>query len=137
MKFWILLITVLLFSSCGKNNINALTHTKVDFKSLPAEIKEYLRNPTEAQKDIQTMLLELPKGSKPNYRLETVKTWIGPWVAYEELIDINKNVSYKIDQGLPSPYIVFDDKLYVSDKHNIFTTVDDLDSVEFTCYELK
>lgn len=139
MKHWNFLIIVMLFSSCNDYdyNINSLKHEKVKFTDLPVEVTQYLRNPTEAQNDIQTMLLELPKEKEKNYRLETVNTRIGPWVAYEKLVDIKKNISYKIDQGVPSPYIVFENKLYVPDRYNIFTTVDDLNSLEFTQYELK
>lgn len=137
MKSWNFLIIVLLFACCNSYSVNSLKHERVKFKDLPIEIILYLRNPTEVQKDIQTMLLELPKDKKKNYKLETVNTWIGPWVSYEKLINIKKNITFRIDQGTPSPYIIFEDKLYVPDRHNIFTTVDDLDSLEFTCYILK
>lgn len=137
MRYWIFLIIIMLFSSCNNRNINTLKNERVKFKDLPVEIIQYLRNPTDVQNDIQTMLLELPKGKQKKYRLETVKTWIGPWVAYEKLINTEKNISYKIDQGIPSPYIIFENKLYVPDRYNIFTTVDDLNSLEFTMYELK
>lgn len=137
MRYWIFLIIIMLFSSCNNRNINTLKSERVKFKDLPVEIIQYLRNPTDVQNDIQTMLLELPKGKQKKYRLETVKTWIGPWVAYEKLINTEKNISYKIDQGIPSPYIIFENKLYVPDRYNIFTTVDDLNSLEFTMYELK
>lgn len=137
MKYWIFLLTAILFSSCNGHNIKALKSEKVKFEDLPVEIIEYLKNPTDFQNDIHTMLLELPKGKKKKYRLETIKTWIGPWVAHEKLINIKKNISYKIDQGVPSPYIVFENKLYVPNKYNIFTTVEDLNSLEFTRYDLK
>lgn len=137
MKYWIFLIVVVLFSSCNNRNINTLKHEKLSFKDLPVEIFQYLKNPTEVQDDIQAMILELPKGKNNDYRLETVNTWIGPWVAYEKLININKNITYKIERGVPDPYIIFDNKLYVPDRYNIFTTVDDLNSLEFTRYELK
>ncbi len=136
MKYCFFLI-IILFSSCSGRNIKTLKNEKVKFEALPVEITQYLRNPTDVQNDIQTMLLELPKGKESNYKLETVKTWIGPWVAYEKLINTQKNIYYKIDQGVPSPYIVFENKLYVPDRYNIFTTMDDLNSVEFTRYELK
>jgi len=137
MRYWNFLIIVMLFSSCNGQNINTLKSEKVKFKDLPEEITQYLRNPTYVQNDIQTMLLELPKGKENEYKLETVKTWIGPWVSHEKLINIKNNTFYKIDQGVPSPYIVFENKLYIPDRYNIFTTVDDLNSVEFTRYELK
>lgn len=137
MKHWNFLIIILLFSSCEVQNISALKHEKVKFKDLPVEISEYLKNPTDVQNDIQTMLLELPKEKEKNYKLETVDTWIGPWVAYEKLINIKKDIYYKIDQGVPSPYIIFENKLYIPDRYNIFTTVDDLNSLWFTRYDLE
>lgn len=137
MRNWIFLIIVIFLISCNGQNISNLKHKKLTFKDLPSEIVNYIRTPTEVQRDIQEMLIELPKGKKDNYRLETVKTLIGPWVAYEKLINNDTNVYYKIDQGVPSPYIIFENKLYIPDRYNIFTTVDDLDKVEFTCYELK
>ena len=136
MKYWYFLIIAILFS-CSGRNIKTLKNDKVKFKDLPVEVAQYLRNPTDYKNDIQKMLLELPKKKEKGYKLETVNTWIGPWVAYEKLIDIKKNISYKIDQGAPSPYIIFDNKLYIPNKYNIFTTVDDLNSIEFTRYDLK
>lgn len=73
MRYWNFLIIILLFSSCNNRNINTLKSEKVKFKDLPTEVTNYLRNPTEVQNDIQTMLLELPKGKENSYRLETVK----------------------------------------------------------------
>lgn len=137
MKYWTLLIIVMLFSSCNNRNINTLKSEKVKFKDLPVEITHYLRNPDDYHDDILYMLIELPKGEEDNYRIETVKTWTGPWESHKKLIDIKNGISYKIDQGVPRPYIVFENKLYIPDRYNIFTTVDDLNSVEFTRYELK
>lgn len=137
MKYWNFLIVVILFSSCNGQNINTLKHEKVKFKDLPVEITHYLRNPDDYHDDLQYSLIELPRGKENNYRLETVKTWIGPWVSHKKLINIKNSTSYKIDQGVPRPYIVFENKLYIPDRYNIFTTVDDLNSLEFTRYELK
>lgn len=137
MRYWNFLIIALLFCSCNGQNINTLKSEKVKFKDLPVEITQYLKNPTEVQNDMPTILLELPEGKEKNYRLETVKTWIGPWVSYQKLINNKKNISYKIDREVPDPYIVFENKLYIPDRYNIFTTVDDLESLEFIRYELK
>lgn len=126
-------------SGCSENyyELSSLKHYAVNFNDLPEDIIMYLKNPTDYQNDIQTMLLELPKGKEKNYKLETVDTWLGPWVAYEKLINIKNDVYYKINQGTPSPYILFENKLYIPDRFNIFTTVNDLNKVEFTCYILK
>ncbi|WP_281765738.1 hypothetical protein [Neptunitalea lumnitzerae] len=137
MKYLNFLFIVLLFNSCKEQNINTLKVKNVKFTDLPVEITQYLRNPTDVQNDISTMLLELPKEKENEYKLETVKTWIGPWVSHEKLINIKNNTIYKINQGVPSPYIIFENKLYIPNGYNILTTVDDLNSVEFTRYELK
>ncbi len=137
MKYWNFLIIVMFFSSCNGQNISTLKHEKVKFKDLPIEIVKCIKNPNDFQEERNNMLIELPKGKNVDYKVENVKTWIGPWVSYVKLIDIKNNTSYKIDRGVPSPYIVFENKLYVPDRYNIFTTVDDLNSIEFTRYELK
>jgi len=137
MRYWHFLITVVLLSSCNGQNINTLKSEKVKFKDLSEEITHYLRNPEDFHDDIQYSLIELPKGKENNYSLETVKTRIGPWVSHKKLINIKKNIYYKIDRGVPRPFIIFENTLYVPDRYNIFTAVDDLKSLEFTRYELK
>lgn len=124
---------------CNKSyyNLSDLKHDKLNFNNLPQDIILYLKNPGEYQIDIQNMLVELPKNKKSNYHLETVNTLIGPWVAYEKLVDKEKNIYYKIEQGVPSPYIVFENKLYIPDRFNILTAVEDINKVEFSCYILK
>jgi len=137
MKYWNFLIIVLLFSSCNGQNIDTLKHEKVKFNDLPVEISEYLKNLSDTQNETETRLLELPKEKEKNYKLETVKTLIGPWVAHSKLINIKKDIYYKINQGVPSPYIIFENKLYIPDRYNILSTVDDLNKVEFTRYDLE
>jgi hypothetical protein len=126
-------------SGCSKScyELSSLKHYTVNFNDLPEDVIMYLKNPSEYETDFQNMLVELPKNKKVNYSLETVNTLIGTWVLYEKLIDKEKNIYYKIKQGVPDPYIVFEDKLYIPDRFNILTTVDDFSKVEFTCYILK
>lgn len=133
----IFILAILVFSSCNGRNINTLTNEKVKFEDLPVEIIHYLRNPDDYHDDILYDLIELPKEKEKNYRMESIGTWIGPWESHKELIHFKKEVHYKIDQGVPRPYIVFENKLYVPDRYNIFTTVDDLNELEFTRYELN
>ncbi|GAB4380234.1 MAG: hypothetical protein Kow0075_11400 [Salibacteraceae bacterium] len=131
------LFIAMLFISCSSNNIDCLKHQKVKFTDLPHEVAEYLRNPTDYQDDIQNRILEIPKGIDKEYRLETVNTLVGPWVSHHKIISTKTGKFYEIDQGVPSPYIVYKNKLYIPDEYNIFTTVDDLDSIEFTRYDLE
>lgn len=137
MRFWIYLVITIFLSSCNGQNINTLKHKKLKFKDLPLEIVNCIKNPNAFYEEGNKMLIELPKGKSPKYKVENVKTWTGPWVSHIKLINIDTNFHYKIDQGVPYPYFIFGNKLYIPDRYNIFTTVDDLDKVEFTCYELK
>jgi len=133
--FIILYVTV--FRGCTSRNINYLSHEVVTFDSLPVEVQQYLEDPADVKLDVHSMILEIPKGNKPHYKLETVKTWIGPWVDHQKVINIQTNQYYEIDQGVPSPYIIFGDKLFIPNTYNIFTTVDDLNTVQFTTYNLE
>lgn len=137
MRYWNLLIMIVFFSSCNEQNINDLKCKKIKFKDLPFEVTHYLRNPKDYHDDTSYRLIELPKGGGKNYRIEAVKTMIGPWESHKKLVDIGKDIFYKIDRGVPRPLIVFENKLYVPDRYNIFTTVDSLDSLEFIRYDLK
>ena len=133
----LLILLILFLSGCNDRNINTLTNEKVKFKDLPVEITHYLRNPNDYHEDILYDLIELPKGKENKYRLESISTWIGPWESHKELIHLKKNLHYKIDRAVPRPYIVFENKLYVPDRYNIFTTVSDLYELEFIRYQLK
>ncbi|NJY64325.1 hypothetical protein HC174_16425 [Salinimicrobium sp. CDJ15-81-2] len=114
-----------------------MKHEKVKFNDLPVEIVNCIKNPNDFQEERNNMLIELPKGKNVEYKVENVKTWIGPWVSYVKLINLHNNTFYKIDQEVPNPYILFENRLYVPDRYNIFTTVDDLNELEFIRYELK
>ncbi len=139
MRSVVFILMIFGLGGCNKSyyNLSDLKHDKLNFNNLPQDIILYLKNPGEYQIDIQNMLVELPKNKKSNYHLETVNTLIGPWVAYEKLVDKEKNIYYKIEQGVPSPYIVFENKLYIPDRFNILTAVEDINKVEFSCYILK
>ena len=130
----ILLFTV--FRSWTSRNIDHLEHETIAFENLPTEVQQYLENPTDVRSDVQSRILELPKNKKPQYKLETVKTLIGPWVDHEKLINIQTERYYEIDQGVPSPYIVYENNLYIPNTYNIFTTVNDLKTVKFKRYYL-
>lgn len=131
----LLLFTVL--RSWTSRNIDHFEHEVISFRNLPMEVRNYLEHPSDVVSDANSMLLELPKTKKKQYKLETVKTWIGPWVDREKLINIETKQYYEIDQGIPSPYIVYEDSLYIPNAFNIFMTVKDLNTVKFKRYYLK
>jgi hypothetical protein len=137
MRYWKFLAIVLLFCSCNGRNISTLKHEKVKFIDLPIEIINCIKNPNDFQGERNNILIELPKGSNPVYIVANVKSWTGPWVSYVKLVDTRTNVYYKIDQGVPSPFFLFENKLYIPDRYGVFTSVKDYSTLEFTCYTLK
>ncbi len=82
------------------------------------------------------MLLFVNLADTATYSLETVGTLIGPWVDYEKLIDKQKNISYRINQGVPSPYIVSQKKLYIPDRFDILCGGSVFEA-KYTEYQLK
>ena len=46
------------------------------------------------------------------------------------------NIIYRIEQGEPSPYIIYDNKLYIPDRFNTLY-MGDVDQARYTEYELK
>lgn len=135
-----MILTIFLFTLFGCKdydfNISKLKKEDLNFNSLPIEIKQYLLNPPDYRNDIKKMLVVLPNSEMNNYRLETVKTIVGPWVDYEKLLDVKKKISYRISQGIPSPYIIYKAHLYTPNRYNIYT-VGDMEDVIFTSYTLR
>ena len=82
------------------------------------------------------MLILINKIDSANFSLETIKTWYGPWVEYEKLTDKQKDISYMINQGVPDPYIVFRNKLYIPDRYNILGSKSVFEAI-YTEYQLK
>ena len=139
MKNVIVLIIVLLLSFSCKSidyKITSLEQKTLKFDQLPFEIKEYLSNPPDPIGDSYKILILININDSTNFSLETITTWYGPWVDYEKLKDKQKDISYRINQGVPSPYIVFRNKLYIPDRYNILGSKSVFEAI-YTEYQLK
>jgi hypothetical protein len=134
-----ILIMVFVFNSCGNYDfqVASLKQIRIKFENLPQRVKNFYVDPSEFGKNNASLIKFACLDELDNYSLETVGTWIGPWVAYYKLIDNSRNVSYRIDQGTPIPYVVYENNLYLTDSFNIFITVKDIKKIEFTRYTLK
>ncbi len=118
--------------------ISELINEKLKFSELPIEIKEYLIHPPEFDNENLSPLIVIDSIEADRYSVEVnFNKEVRSWVDYTRLIDAQSKTSYRINQGVPDPYIIFNNKLYIPDRFNIFTTVDDINIVEFTCYSLK
>ena len=87
-----------LFNSCSNYDfkITELKHEKLNFVDLPVAVKEFLIQPPEFDNENPSPLVLINSKESDRYVLETVNTWIGPWVDYMKLIDTKNKVSYKI-----------------------------------------
>lgn len=137
MKNVIVLIMVLLLSFSCKSydyNITSLKKKTLKYEELPFEVKKYLANLPKCED--YDMFLFVDSADTMNYIEKTVETLTGPWVDYEKIIDKRKDISYRINQGVPSPYIVFRNKLYISDRYDILCGNSIVKAI-YTEYQLK
>jgi hypothetical protein len=128
-----------IFDSCSNYDfkITDLKHDNLKFIDLPVAVKEFLIQPPEFDNENPSPLVLINSKESDRYVLETVNTWIGPWVDYMKLIDTKNKVSYKINQSVPEPFFVYDNKLYIPNRYGIIVVNKNLEEVEFACYILK
>ncbi len=139
MRIFAFVLLMVIFVSCNSYDykITSLEQKKLNFGELPVEVKNYLSNPTDPIVDSYKMLVLIDLSDSANYREETVGTLIGPWVNYHKLMDKQKKISYRINRGVPSPYFVFKNKLYISDRYNIIGRKKSAIEAKYTEYQLK
>jgi hypothetical protein len=139
MRQLVILIFGLGIMGCGSYDykVNNLEYRKVRFEDLPTRVKDLYYDPTDFMDDYGNVTSLVSLDDTNEFELETINTWIGPWVAYEKLIDISNGISYRIDKGMPHPFVIYKNKLYLTNKFNVFTTIKDYSTLEFTCYSLK
>ena len=104
--------------SCSYN-IKYLKKRVLRFNELPSKVRKKISSIPECDNSINIVLFVDPSDSI-NYHYKRVETIIGPWVLYYIITDINTKTSYKIDRGTPSPYVVYNHKLYVPDTYDFF-----------------
>ena len=143
MKRLIVIIFGFILLGCGNYdyNISELPSNTVKYENLPFEIKKLLNDPSDYKEyDSNGHYLGLRSMiclKCDDFKFETIKTWIKSWVDYYKLNDLEKKISYRIDYGFPFPYIIFDGKLYLPNKYNLFIGDLDTEGLEFKSYNLK
>lgn len=139
MRNLILIFIVVLFSGCANYDfkLSDLKQERVKFFDLPERVKNFYQNPSEFGEDNASLVNFAYLDKDNSFNLKTIDTWYGPWVDYYKLINETKRLSYRIDQGTPIPIVVYDNKLYLVDKFNLFTNIEDYSTLVITRYELK
>jgi|LAHS01.1.fsa_nt_gb hypothetical protein len=73
-----------------------------------------------------------------NYEAVTVfNRFVHAWVDYTLLIDRRNNLSYRIDQGVPIPYIIYEHKVFIPNEYNVLGIEASFKSAVYTEYQLK
>ncbi len=135
----IFIVLILVISSCNNYDykISELAKERIKFIDLPERVQNFYQHSSEFGEENPSLINFACIDKDCNFSLETIDTWYGPWVDYYKLLNQTKKLSYRIDQGTPIPFVVYENKLYLVDKFNIFTNVKDYSIIEFTRYELK
>lgn len=135
----ILVLITFSFVICNLSEykIANLTNRQLSFDELPLEVQKYLSNPPDRIGDSYKMLVLIELSDSTRYTEETVGTFIGPWISYHKLIDKQKDISYRIDRGVPNPCVIFKNKLYISNTYSILGRKEYIIQAKYTEYQLK
>lgn len=136
MRYFIVILITIILVGCSSYDykITSLKHKNLNYTELPFEVRKYLSDQPKCED--YDMLLFVDLSDTANYSVESIKTFTGPWIKYEKLVDKQKNISYRISQDVPSPFIVFQSKLYIPDKYNILCGGSIIEAI-YTEYQLK
>ena len=141
MKHFLFILLILGIASCSFDNnydykINRLPHKELSYDELPKEVNDYLSLITRCDTDINHLAFVNPVDSS-RFRIKVVKSlFASSWIEYYKLIDTDKNITYRIERGVPSPYIIFDNKLYIPNEF-MALFIGDVEQVKYDEYELK
>jgi len=141
--FFISLSAILLLVSCIGNEykIEKLPSQKVEFSNLPIQVKDFFYYPSEyTSSQGEFYVGNVPLiciGNKGQYRYESIDTWIGPWISHYKIHDDVNKISYRIEHGYASPFIIFQKQLYIPLEYNIMMGTNSFESAEFQSYQLK
>lgn len=128
----------------GRNNcdfnISELESRSLNYSELPFEFKSFLNDPSDFKHFTQN---GLSLGAKTKlclnceeFEFETVNSFVSSWIDYYKLIDIEKNIIYRIDYGNNFPFVVHNRILYISESPDIFTGRIDIACLRFVAYYL-
>jgi hypothetical protein len=131
----LLFISVFLLVSCTfyDHKIENLPCKELSYKDLPVHVQEYMSNVSYG---FGREIMFIDDADSTTYRIESVPAVIGPWNSCYKLINVKKNIVYRIEQGTSFPLIIDKDKLYIPDVFVDFV-YDDYKSARYSEYELK
>lgn len=137
MKYSIILVLVMFFSSCLQEDnyyISDLDSETVKFEELPQVIKDFYKDPKGYSENGFTKVACFDKDCR--CYTTAVKSCFGPRVAYIALKNYGPRRVYRISRKKPYPYVIYENKLYITNEKNIFREGVDPSALKITCYTL-
>ena len=133
MKYlYILLVATLVGCSFDCDyTIEKLPKNRISFKELPDSVKTFIIKNSGRAHD----MIIVNRNECLDYRLVTVKFIIDQWIDSYRLIDMKKNIIYKIDYSKPYPYILYNNNLYIPNVY--INDSSDYYKAKFVEYQLK
>ena len=121
----LLLISVFFFVCCTSYDykIERMPYIELSYEELPLDVQKHLASKTSFSRfsiDLDTDIVLIDSNDSATYQLEYVETLFGPWELCKKLVNVKKNIVYRIERGTPSPYIVHKEKLYIPDEFIYF-----------------
>lgn len=131
-----MLVTLLLIIGCSFDcRIKNLNHRQLNYSELPKEVKERLAEAFEADFSGETLFVN--KEDSTRYCVEDVwNSFVHSWLDYVRVIDKKKNKYYRIEQGVPGPFVFYNDKLFIFSEYNAMIS-GDFENYNYTEYQLK
>ena len=129
---YILLVATLVGCSFDCDyTIEKLPKNRISFKELPDSVKTFIIKNSSRAHD----MIIVNRNECLDYRFVTVKFIIDQWIDSYRLIDMKKNIIYKIDYSKPRPYILYNNNLYIPNVY--INDTSDYYKAKFVEYQLK
>ena len=126
MKYIFYILFILGITSCSYDyRLSSLNHRKLTYKELPDSVRMLLYSAALGVIEDNQLLFVNPSDSSV-YHYEVVwSIFVSSWVDYCKLIDTDRNIIYRIEQGEPSPYIIDSNanKLYIPSDYIFLTRI--------------
>lgn len=141
MKYLLFIILILSIISCAVDydydyRIIKLSYQELSYEELPKDVKT-LFHAASIGRTKKDRLLFVDSTDISTFYLKETETISGPWIAYFKLIDNKKQISYRIDYSLPFPYILYQNKLYIPEKAEVFYNKEKIYALRYMEYKLK
>lgn len=137
----LLTILILFLTSCAVDydydyRINELFHQELSYKDLPKDVK-LLFHAASFGSTKKDRLLFVDSIDISIFHLTATKTILGPWIAYFKLIDNKKQISYRIEYSFPFPYVIYQNKLYIPERAEIYYCKEKIYELKYFEYRLE